>query len=325
MRFFSFVAAAAVSLAAASAAAAAPASVAALERAGQAPPLASTWPATVTARTGEQVRVRVSTAYPAGDLTIPQRFVDALAAMPHGEELTRLTLYLAPRAEVGSVCGGSGVGCYGRQEQAIVLAADSEWPPAEQVLAHEYGHHLANNRRNPPWRAADRGAKYWSTIENVCRRVTLGTYAQPSMWWARQRSPAEGFAEAYRFLVLASRPAWDAFPTTVDDTLFSFRDEVLAAVERDVHTPWPGATRFVLRGSLRSRATSQLRIGTPLDGTVTLRLRGPPGATAALVHPDGYVVRRGRAIAATVCGERSWTVRVTAPRPARFSLVVIRP
>ena len=36
-------------------------------------------------------------------------------------------------------------------------------PPAKEIAAHEYGHHVANNRNDAPWSAVDYGAKRWSS------------------------------------------------------------------------------------------------------------------------------------------------------------------
>ena len=122
-----------------------------------------------TASTNEQVDVSVSSAYPA-DQPIGQRWADFFAALPHGPELARLKAYVAPLSEVQVICGGSAVGCYG-DDQLIVTNEPALGFAPEEVARHEYGHHIALNRSNAPWRAFDWGPKRWATAAHVCSRV----------------------------------------------------------------------------------------------------------------------------------------------------------
>ena len=38
---------------------------------------------------------------------------------------------------------------------------------AASVLTHEYGHHIADSRQNPPWPSVNWGTKRWASYENV--------------------------------------------------------------------------------------------------------------------------------------------------------------
>ena len=42
------------------------------------------------------------------------------------------------------------------------------------VATHEYGHHVAANSNNAPWRAIDWGTKRWASMVGVCSRVQSG-------------------------------------------------------------------------------------------------------------------------------------------------------
>src|SRR5205807_7245744 len=71
----------------------------------------SQWGGPYTASTGETVTVYASSSYPQ-DPALGQRWADFLAGLVHGSELSLLTVYLAPLAEVQSICGQQAIGCY---------------------------------------------------------------------------------------------------------------------------------------------------------------------------------------------------------------------
>ena len=66
----------------------------------------------ITAGTGETVQVEVSDSYPP-DQVSPQSWADFFAGLVHGIELSLLTVYVEPIAEVQATCGGSPnvIGC----------------------------------------------------------------------------------------------------------------------------------------------------------------------------------------------------------------------
>ncbi len=72
------------------------------------------------------------------------------------------------------MCGQGALACYGGNR----IFAPAEDPSfdlsAESVVAHEYGHHVAAHRLNPPWDAIDYGTKRWASYENVCAKARRG-------------------------------------------------------------------------------------------------------------------------------------------------------
>src|SRR5213080_630505 len=67
----------------------------------------------VTASTGATLTVYVSDSYAPGQVA-PQTWADFFASLIHGSELSLLTAYVAPPAEVQAICRSSeAFGCYG--------------------------------------------------------------------------------------------------------------------------------------------------------------------------------------------------------------------
>src|SRR6266516_1020502 len=155
-----------------------------------------------TAATGDQVKVYVSDAYPADD-SVNQHWADFIAGLVHGNEITKVTVYVAPVSEVQTVCQSTEAdGCYFLRDQQIVVPGEpsADGVPVEEIVAHEYGHHVAMNRSNWPWAAVEWGTKRWASYENVCARVQAHT-AFPGDEGANYFSnPGEAFAESYRVL-----------------------------------------------------------------------------------------------------------------------------
>src|SRR5436190_21322418 len=125
-----------------------------------------------TTSTGESVRVFSAPAY-GTDPSFNQRWADFVASMPHGPEISTVTIYLAPLAQVGTVCGLHTLGCYSPEDDVIFTSGDdvTDRATAQSILAHEYGHHIANSRRNAPWPAEDYGTKRWATYVDDRRKV----------------------------------------------------------------------------------------------------------------------------------------------------------
>ncbi len=96
----------------------------------------------ITTSTGETVDVQVSTALPA-DTSTPQNWAEFLTGLTHGPEISLLTVYIVTFDEAQQICGSNALGCYGHDE----LVAPGELALAdatpEEVVRHEYGHHIA--------------------------------------------------------------------------------------------------------------------------------------------------------------------------------------
>jgi len=205
------------------------------------------------------------------------------------------------------------------------------------VAAHEYGHHIAANRWNPPWLALDWGTKRWASLMGICARATAGTAFPGDEGANYSLNPGEGFAESYRGLAETTGTAFGyAWPLV--DPSFRPGGEALAAVREDVLHPWAGPTAVTVRARFARRARVWSRvIATPLDGDLRIRIRVPGGGGAddvTLRASDGRTVLAkstwdssgGKAVAYRICGTRSLKVRVTRAGAARrFTLNVASP
>jgi hypothetical protein len=272
---------------------------------------------------GETVTVYSSPAY-ASDPTFNQSWADFLGSLPHGSELSRVTLLLAPIADVGQVCGRGALGCYSSEEEAIFATGD-DLPgvvTAKSVVAHEYGHHIEHNRSNPPFDSDAYGPKRWASLVNVCAGARSGTFFPGDEGTNYRLNSAEVFAEDYRTLaerLLGLPPAdWN-----VVDASFMPSDAVLAAVDQDVTQPWTANTTVSYSGSFAKGpvASKVFRIATPLDGTMRLTLNAPRGSdydirlldaggtTLVTQSPVGSKARV-KTVSSEICGQRSFVIRV---------------
>jgi hypothetical protein len=261
---------------------------------------------------GTSVRIDVSDAYPV-DATLPQSWATFLGTLVHGPELATLTLRLAPSDEVARVCGVDALACYNPRTSTIEASPDDQLdePPAREIVTHEYGHHVANNRDDAPWSAEDYGTKRWSTYERICSRVDAGTASPGDEGLLYSQNPGEAFAEAYRVLNLTKAGAtsigWD-----VVDLSFYPDATALSLLEQDVTAPWTGPTLTHVHGSFGYGEQRTIRIGTPLDGSLVLRLHAPTRSTMRLALYAGtkLVGRASRSIVYQVCGARALTLKV---------------
>ena len=283
------------------------------------------------ASTHEPVDVSVSTSYPA-DQPIGQHWADFFASLPHGTELARLKVYVAPLRQVQEICGRSAVGCYG-DDRLIVTNEPALGFAPEEIARHEYGHHIALNRSNAPWRAFDWGPKHWATAAGVCRRAHSSTAYPGDESLLYRLNPGEAFAEAYRVLVdtrLGASPTWPL----VDASFYPDR-AVLDAVEKDVLLPWSGAGVRVLHVRIPpgDRPWAQ-RVETPLDGTFGVTLPRGLRAVVSLIGDDATPLlrtdlfpRKPTPLHYEICGQRSVTIQITAParRDLTFELGISVP
>ena len=286
----------------------------------------SWWGGTYYTKAGEPVRVNVSDSY-RYDPTYPQSVVDFLGALTHGSELSRVSLWIGPLSLIGTLCGNSAsLGCYDPASGSLaVIGTDVDGYSVEQILMHEYGHHVANNRVNPPWQGMTWGPKRWASYENVCRR-TAGGQAFPgdesTHYW---QNPGEAFAESYMFLN-AQRfgvllPPWEY------DPMFTPDYAALSKISEDVVTPWAGDKTFVWSGRFAARGTSRAAtLQTPLDGTIAFRVTAAPRHSVLRVYADGRLLASVRAGAAgEICGQRAFTTRLTSGGTGRFRVVAETP
>lgn len=261
---------------------------------------------------GTSIQIQVSDSYPV-DQTMPQGWATFLGSLVHGPEMAKLTLDLIPTGELTKQCGVEALACYDPRSQTIYATPEDQIdePPAKEVVIHEYGHHIANNRSDAPWPAEDWGTKRWATYEQICKKTLDGTASPGDEGFDYQQNPGEAFAEAYRVLNLTKQGATDIRWDIVDD---AFRPDATALqlLEQDITTPWTKPTVTHLRGSFGNGVVRTFGVSTALDGTFVATLHAPAKAKLSLVLSDGSrVVARGSTkLHYAICGQRTLTLQV---------------
>jgi hypothetical protein len=282
------------------------------------------WGGVYTAKTGEQVTVYSSNSYPM-DPAANQAIADFLAGLVHGKELSKVTVYMAPAAEVASMCQSSEAdGCYyPASGQLVSIGEDSQYSTVEEVLTHEYGHHIATNRFNDPWPAVEWGTKRWATVANVCRKTEMGLAFPGDEGEHYLKNPGEAFAES--FLHLNEVRKGQRETRWFYDAQFYPTKAALDAIEQDVLKPWAAYSVLTWKGRFtRPNQVGIATLKTPLDGIFELRLKGPRGSKVKIYGKNtkqvSPTVARG-----LVCGQRSWVTSLTGGGPGAFTAKAVVP
>jgi hypothetical protein len=294
---------------------------------------------------GRTVAITVSTICSAScDAADPQTVATFLGTLPHGDEMNLLTVDLVdPNLEMASPITGCGsaqaLSCYYPGQNRIV-ASGSEFTASDNatrdyVLAHEYGHHLANHRNNSPFDnpAIDWGPKNWASFAGVCQGVRAGRYFPGDEGNHYYQNPGEAFAETFAHDAFPSQPVPWEWPDFTAPGAGAY-----AAIQRDALHPWSGDSaekrkgRFTKKGPRRRKVVK--RFATPLDGDMTLKLAGPDSSDLSLKlrSSDGRTLARSDGVGSheqvdfQICGERGFQaiVRRHGPR-ARFKLTALIP
>jgi hypothetical protein len=273
----------------------------------------------IVTSTGETVDVRVSDALPA-EVT-PESWAEFLAHLTHGSELSQLTTYILTFPEVQETCGPQAAGCYARNLLVAPGEAGFDTTP-EEVVRHEYGHHVAYHRLNPPWAAIDWGPKRWASAVGICSRVARSQAYPGNEGLNYARNPGEAWAETYR--ILQERNAGITTGSwRIVDSSFVPDSAALQAAAQDVVQPWTGPTTrsFTRVFGKKSARVWWIRLATPLDGSYRLSASVPTrgsvdvalisGNRSAVVKRTQWVGQRSKRAEGTICGERSLFVRVT--------------
>jgi hypothetical protein len=277
----------------------------------------------ITAATGETVTVYSSPTILAADPNANQRWADFIAALPHGAEISKVTVLISSAFELRRLCGFGALGCYdGNTDTLSAIGQDTRDVSAASVVTHEYGHHIANNRLNPPWDPIDYGTKRWASYINVCKRTEAGELAPGDEGAKYQENPGELLAETYRLLVerLHGLPesAWEI----VDKNLYPDAT-ALDLLQQDVLSPWTANTTSDYGGRFTKGSGIGRRyvIPTPDDGTFTASLSEQRGtefdlrlvdpASRALLAASRTGPAPARTITFTVCGQRQLQVGIT--------------
>jgi hypothetical protein len=298
----------------------------------------SEWGGAITATNGETVNIYFSDTYPF-DQALALKWADFMTSLVHGTELSTVSIYLAPLAEVQRYCGQSAVACYSPDGHAIIAPGDDPDPQtsAEGVLAHEYGHHIAESRLNPPFTTIDYGTKRWATYENVCAQAKTGALYPGAEDAAHYMlNPGEAFAESYR-LMNEQKLSHFVEPWDIVSTLLYPDATALALLEQDVTQPWAPTAATKLSATLtKSKPTKSFVVSTPYDGTLTIGASQTIAARVALsvTSASGSAIanraltsRTTSPVSATICGQRSYTVKVklSGTKKTTFTLTVAKP
>jgi hypothetical protein len=273
----------------------------------------------------------------------PQTIANFLGTLPHGDEISLLTVEVVePNLEMPADCGAvEAQACYYPDENRMFISGDDTTSPPpdnatrEFVISHEYGHHLANHRNNSPFNnpAIDWGPKNWASFAQVCQGVRAGRYFPGDEGDHYRQNPGEAFAESFAHNRFPTDPVPWEWPDFPDPHTGAF-----PAIQRDALHPWNGdskQTRHGRFGKRRRRKRDVERFATPLDGDMTLTLKGPDRANLALKlkSADGHTVARANGpgsheqVSHTICGERELigVVRRHGHRKSHFKLTALIP
>jgi hypothetical protein len=283
------------------------------------------WGGVYNVRSGAQVTIYSSSAYPV-DPAANQSAADFIDSLVHSSEISKVKIFFAPPAEVGALCNSAEVdGCYfSGTGDLITTGEDTPWSTVEEVLAHEYGHHVATNRLNDPWPAVVYGTKRWATYEGVCQKAASGVAFPGDEGEHYFQNPGESFAESFMHLneVKLGLPEtpWDYDPMFTPDA------GALAALEQDVLKPWKRAPIKYSRGRFTRRGQQRtFRFKTPLDGVFAAEMKGPRGSSLKVSGPVEVKRYSPGLSAGLVCGQRTVAARITAGGPGPFAAATIAP
>jgi hypothetical protein len=278
----------------------------------------SEWGGMTTATDGEVVNIFFSDSYPV-DATRALQWADFMTSLIHGPELQTVAIHLAPLNEVQRRCGGDALACYSPAQATIYSPADDPAfdTSAKGILIHEFGHHIAASRANPPFESEDYGTKRWASYENVCSRTRAGDLfpgAEDSRHY--MLNPGEAFAESYR-LLNEQKLGLPQEPWTIVSTALAPDPTALTILEQDVTTPWTASTAKTFTANLTSKVrTRTFVVSTPFDGTIGVVARHAAGTEVkvsllANKHTaNAKTSTRARSsFSSTVCGVRRYSVR----------------
>jgi hypothetical protein len=267
----------------------------------------------------------------------PQAIAGTIGTFLHGPEVDLLTVQLDTPFELGFDCGFEAQSCYFGGENKIVLSGDDDPAPdsasREFVLAHEYGHHVAQHRDLPaPFLAAiNWGTERWASAENVCEGHRAGALFPGDEGTHYYEDPGEAFAESFAFNRFPEAAVEWAWAPALRPTAAS-----LQALRRDTLRPWVGRHSFTVSGRVPRRGAVVQEFRTPFDGRVSIGPAGDRklGYELTIRNRSGKTLRSSRQgvsfrhrLDYTVCGQSRLRVAVRAlGHPGKhFKLTIQRP
>jgi hypothetical protein len=278
------------------------------------------WGGPTLATDGETVTIYFSSSYPV-DPALAKQWADFMTSLVHGKELSFVSIHLAPLSEVQRVCGAQALACYNPAGGMIFAPAEDPvlGTSAKGILIHEYGHHIAESRLNPPFSSVDYGTKRWASYEGVCARTVSGELF-PGAEDLRHYmlNPGEAFAESYR-LLNEQRLGLPQEPWNIVTASLYPDATALGLLEDDILTPWTMNTAHRMSAKLTAKVrTRTFAVSAPYDGTLTVlpRQSGKAKVSVSLLTKGARVGTRafmhaaGASLATTVCGQRAYNVRV---------------
>ena len=276
---------------------------------------------------GHSVSIRVSDSY-LPDPGADQALATFLGSLLHGSEMSRLNVVVVTGPEITNSCGAGAAACYFAGENKMVIVGESSFGglPTNYVIAHEYGHHIANHRKNNPWRAIDLGTKRWASYEGVCPNPMRGIYFPGNEGSHYFENPGEAFAEAYAKYDSRYRSfPWD-WTSSLEPDATSYEN-----IRQDVVQPWTGNTVSRFSGQVSRGRSSAATFDTPLDGSLSIKLTAPAGTDfdLALLTRSGRVLKRSarsgsrEKVRFAVCGQAKLKFRVSAYRGSGLAKVTL--
>ena len=255
---------------------------------------------------------------------VAQSYVDFLGSLPHGRELSSLKLLLVPPTQVVSACGGGDgvLACYDASDSQMIVPGEQIESQAgvstAYVIAHEYGHHIASNRPNPPFATLDFGPKYWSSYEKVCDGVLSGRLVPGSEGRFYTANPGESWAEVYARLTYPQE-RWRFTSLLQPDA------GALDAARRDVLDPWTVAKTRTFRGNFTGAngTTRSFTFPLTLDGGLRIKLHGPSTARYDLAV-SSLGQSRGKTTGHAARDVLSWNAACRQRRNETVTVTVVR-
>ena len=265
---------------------------------------------------GMMIKIAVSRSY-TPNAAESQSWADFLGGLPQHGDASSMTVYFAPLKEMQSICGVDSDACYDPGEEVLVLLGETapDGASIEEVAAHEFGHHIANNRNNAPWSADSWGPKRWATYQGICQGVPTHKFYPDDEGAHYDLNPAEGWAETYRVAAGQNPSDW-----SIVSNLFKHGAAGQSAARRDATNPWPGNVAKTVSGSFKARAAAvkRIKLSVPLDGRVSVSA-STGGMKVALELFDGAdrkrlassaSASRASSLRSNVCGQRSVVVHL---------------